>query len=155
MQEVIRFKGGSKFETAINRIAEQAQKGGVLKVGFLAGAKYPDGEQVAAIAAKNEFGSSAEKIPSRPFFRNAIAENKGEWGSQIAKIMVATKYDVEQSLGLMGTKISGQMRKEIIDFKSPRNSPYTILKKGFDKPLIDTSHMLNSVDYEITTDAEP
>jgi hypothetical protein len=155
MQEVIRFKGGSKFEAAINRIAEQAQKGGVLKVGFLENATYPDGEQVAEVAAKNEFGSQVERIPSRPFFRNAIANNKGDWGAQITKIMVATNYDIDQSLGLMGTKISGQIRKEITDFKSPRNALYTIAKKGFDKPLIDTSHMLNSVDYEITTDAEP
>ncbi|NTU49338.1 MAG: hypothetical protein HGA87_00320 [Desulfobulbaceae bacterium] len=169
------FKGGSKFESALNKIVERAQSGGVLKVGFLEGATYPDGQKVAQVAAWNEYGTvtktGKQHIPPRPFFRNAIAENKGEWGKTIAKIMVATDYDVEQSLGLLGSKIRGQIMASIRNTNEPPNSELTVhgliigknddgtdrylyKGKGFNNPLIDTSHMLNSVDYEIS-DAEP
>lgn len=48
----------------------------------------------------------------------------------------------------MGDGIRGQLQTSIRDWTTPPNSPDTIAKKGFNKPLIDTSHMLNSVDYD-------
>jgi hypothetical protein len=45
--------------------------------------------------------------------------------------------------------IAGQLRESIIKTNAPPLSPRTIARKGFAKPLIDTSHMINSVDYEV------
>ncbi len=51
--------------------------------------------------------------------------------------------------GWMGEHIKGQLQGSIRDLMEPALSPVTIAKKGFSKPLIETSHMLNSVDYDI------
>ena len=49
----------------------------------------------------------------------------------------------------MGEHIKDQLQGSIRDLMEPALSPVTIAKKGFSKPLIETSHMLNSVDYDI------
>ena len=88
-------------------------------------------------------------IPARPFFRGMIAANKGDWGPQLGKIIKAADYDSSLALGRMGENIKGQLQQSIRDMKSPGNADSTIAKKGFDDPLIDTGHMMNSVDYEV------
>ncbi len=79
-----------------------------------------------------------------------IAEKSPEWGNDFAKVLKATNYDISRTMELMGMRIKGQLQQAIIDFKDPPNAPSTIRAKGFDDPLIHTSHMLNSADYEVT-----
>lgn len=90
-------------------------------------------------------------IPPRPYFRRMIKANGPSWGPDIGKLLVANKFDTAKVLGLMGTLIKGQLQDSIVNFTTPRNAPSTIARKGFDKPLIDTGHMLNSVDFEVST----
>ncbi len=87
--------------------------------------------------------------PARPFFRDMIEKRKGEWAGDLGKIIVASNYDQDLSLGRMGKHISEQLQESIRDFKEPENAKSTIAKKGFDKPLIETSHMINSVASDI------
>lgn len=101
------------------------------------------------IAAAQEFGTG--KIPPRPFFRTMIKEHQKEWGGQMGKLLVHTGYNAEKTLGLMGEIIAGELRQSVRDLTSPPLAPATVKAKGFDKPLVDTGHMLNSVDYEVTT----
>lgn len=143
------FSGGDALERKLAEMAEKLGEGKVLRVGFLENATYPDGQQVAMVAATNEFGNPANNQPPRPFFRNMIADNKDNWPDDIGRIAQATGFDGEQTLGLMGEHIKGQLQQSIRELMEPPLSPVTIEKKGFDKPLIDTGHMLNSVDYDI------
>ncbi|WP_312990828.1 hypothetical protein [Atlantibacter hermannii] len=143
------FSGGDALERKLAEMAEKLGEGKVLRVGFLENATYPDGQQVAMVAAANEFGNPANNQPPRPFFRNMIADNKDNWPDDIGRIAQATGFDGEQTLGLMGEHIKGQLQQSIRELMEPPLSPVTIEKKGFDKPLIDTGHMLNSVDYDI------
>ncbi|WP_165430942.1 hypothetical protein [Atlantibacter hermannii] len=143
------FSGGDALERKLAEMAERLGEGKVLRVGFLENATYPDGQQVAMVAAANEFGNPANNQPPRPFFRNMIADNKDNWPDDIGRIAQATGFDGEQTLGLMGEHIKGQLQQSIRELMEPPLSPVTIEKKGFDKPLIDTGHMLNSVDYDI------
>jgi len=143
------FSGGDALERKLAEMAEKLGEGKVLRVGFLESATYPDGQQVAMVAAANEFGNPANNQPPRPFFRNMIADNKDNWPDDIGRIAQATGFDGEQTLGLMGEHIKGQLQQSIRELMEPPLSPVTIEKKGFDKPLIDTGHMLNSVDYDI------
>lgn len=142
--------------------------GGILKVGFLEGATYPDGTPVASVAFWNEFGSihstessgagdTPEKgvhvlnvTPARPFFRTMIAEKSPAWPAQMAKLAKSTNYDGPRVLALMGEQIDGDLKKSINDFSDPPLAPSTIKAKGFDKPLIDTSHMVNSTGYQVS-----
>lgn len=141
--------GGDKLQAYLEELAGSLSKGDELAVGFLAGSTYPDGASVPYVAAIQEFGSPAENIHPRPYFRNMIAENAPAWGDDVAKVLKATNYDGNQTLSLMGERIKGQLQDSIRNTNDPRNAESTIAKKGFDNPLIDTGHMLNSVDYEV------
>lgn len=57
----------------------QKMKGMKLEVGFFETATYPDGAKVAEVAASNEFGVPSRNQPPRPFFRQAITNNKEDW----------------------------------------------------------------------------
>jgi len=89
-------------------------------------------------------------IPPRPFFRTMIAQNKDSWAPTAAALLKQGKSP-DEVLDIMGELLAGQLRASIIAMKSPPNAPSTIRKKGFDDPLIDTGHMLNSVDFEVTS----
>lgn len=142
-------RGGDKFEAAMRDLARRLDRPEVLRVGFLEGAKYPDGTPVALVAAVQNYGSGKLGIPPRPFFTNMVADKSASWPAAIEANLVATHYDVDLTLELVGQGIAGQLRRSIIDTNAPPLAPSTIARKGFDKPLIHTSHMLNSVDYEV------
>ncbi len=58
------FSGGNNVKKRLNQIAKSLAAGKKLKVGFLAGAKYPDGTPVPLVAATHEFGGKI-KIDER------------------------------------------------------------------------------------------
>jgi hypothetical protein len=148
MMAEIAFKGGDKLEAALKQIAEKAGNK-VLRVGFLEGSNYPDGTPVAMIAMIQNFGAPAAGIPARPFFSNMVKEKSPDWGDDLSEALDRNDFDGEKSLGELGDKIRGQIQKAIIDTNEPPLSPQTIARKGFSKPLIDTSNMINSVNYEV------
>lgn len=120
-----------------------------VKVGFLKGATYPDGQSVAQVAAWNEWGNPAKGRPPRPFFRNMVQKESPEWGKRLSACLQRTGFDVDKALGMMGEDISGALRESITSFTTPGLAPSTIARKGFDKPLVDTGHMLRSVSWEL------
>lgn len=142
--------GGDKLVKHLAGIAARVREANTVSVGFLEGATYPDGTSVPMVAAINEFGAPARGQPPRPFFRNMIAQDGPGWGDQVAAVLKATDYDAPRSLQLMGEEIRGQLQDSILQLVDPPLAPSTVAAKGFDKPLIDTSVMLNSVDYEVT-----
>lgn len=143
------IKGGDKLEAKLREIAEKLKDGATLRVGFLEGATYPDGTSVAMVAAIQEFGAPAVGIPPRPFFRSMIAQKSSEWPDAIAGLLRSNNYDTVKALQLAGAAIKGQIQQSIADLTSPPLAPATAERKGSDKPLIDTGHMLNSVDFEV------
>ena len=64
-------------------------------------------------------------------------------------ILIQSGYDANQTLGVMGEGIKGQIQQSITDMNDPPLADATVAAKGFAKPLIDTGHMQNSVDYEV------
>lgn len=143
------LRGGKKLERALAQMTAQLSKQGTLRVGFLEGATYPDGTPVAMVAATQDAGSTKMGIPPRPFFRNMIAKCSPGWPKALAAVLRENDYDATVALGLMGQLIEGQLRQEIIETNSPALKAATIKRKGFDKPLIDSSQMINSVASEI------
>ena len=138
--------GADEVSKALEEIAHK-MGGGEVAVGFMEGATYPDGTPVAAVAFWNEFGKEGQ-MP-RPFFRQMIAAESPTWPDKMAKLAKATDYDGPRVLALMGEDIKGALQKSINDFQSPPLALSTVKAKGFAKPLIDTSHMLNSITYEV------
>lgn len=146
---MVKISGGNALEARLNEIAKNLEKSASVDVGFLEGATYPDGKPVAMIAAIQEWGSPARNIPPRPFFRSMIQEKSPEWPEAVADLLKDNDYDAKKTLEQTGAAISGQLRQSIVDFNSVPLSPKTIAKKGFDKQLVDTGHMLNSIDYDV------
>lgn len=153
-ERILDIVGGKKLEAALRQIEKRARTAGLLKVGFLEGATYPNGQNVATVATIQEFGAPSKNIPSRPFFRNTIQNKSDEWGDNIAVIAKSVDFDVQKTLGLMGEIIKGQIQLSIRNFNDPPNSVRTIKRKGFNKPLIDKGVMLRSVDYEVEEGGE-
>lgn len=146
---MVGLSGGDKLDARLKALAEKIARPATLRVGFLEGATYSDGTPVALVAAVQNFGSPAQGIPPRSFFTNMIAEKKDRWGDQLAGLLKANDWDATAALNQMGAGIAGQLRQSIVDTNSPPLAPATIKAKGFDTVLIDTAHMLQSVDYEV------
>lgn len=139
--------GGGNLAAALAHIADRMK--GSVRVGFLEGATYPDtGLSVAQVAFWNEFGTA--RIPARPFFRAMIANESPGWGVLLAKSAYYYKFDGDTVMKLMGEKIAEQLQQSIVGWKEPPNAESTIANKGFDKPLIHTGHMQNSIGYEVS-----
>lgn len=126
--------GGPGWEAAIAALQKKVAQGAHVNVGFLAGDEEGKHQlPTATIAAFNEFGTTTS--PPRPFMRNAIAENKDGWPKLMAAALIATDYDVDKALGMVGKKIKDQIVKEIESFAEPANSPLTsLLKDRFPVP---------------------
>jgi hypothetical protein len=141
------ISGGDKLEKAMQELAHKLGRGGEVKVGYLSSARYPDGKSVALIGALNEFGTS--RAPPRPAIRNMLAAKSKDWPASAAAILRNTHNDVPLTLQLLGEGIRGQWQQSIRDLWDPPLAPSTVARKGFSKPLIETSHMLNSVGVEV------
>ncbi len=142
------LNGSDAVMKALEDIARK-MGGGSVSVGFMDGATYPDGTLVAGVAASNEFGDPSKHQPPRPFFRRMISKESPSWVGRMAKVAKVTNYDGDKVLGLMGEDIKGSLQQSINDLTSPPLAASTIEAKGFSKPLIDTSHMLNSITYDV------
>lgn len=172
------FTGGEKLNRVLAHIGAQADSGGLLRVGFLETAKYPDGTNVAQVAFWNEYGTKT--APPRSFFRNTIAKRSAVWGSAIGKNLVATKYDADKTMARVGEGVKQDIRTSVIETTSPALSPITVMLRGMrsndpslvvtgatvgeaaarvdagktnygasTKPLVDSGDMYRSVDYDV------
>lgn len=144
----INLSGGDRLERILEDIASKIARPATLRVGFLENATYPDGTKVAMVAALLNFGISNGK--AWPFFTKMIAEKAPNWGVQLAELLKRNDYDVDKALNQMGLGIAGQLRQAIVDMNEPKLEPSTVKAKGFEKPLVDTGHMLNSIDHEVS-----
>lgn len=136
-------KTGS-LDQALNRLLVKNEQH--VKVGILDNSKYPDGTSVATVAYKNEYGF--KNIPSRPFFRQTIKEQKAAWSALMVKGIKAG-YTVEHALGLVGLSMQNEIQHSIMTWQSPPNAPATIAKKKFNAPLRHTLLMHDSIKFEL------
>lgn len=164
-----RVVGGKKLDLALKSIEQKITNGGVLRVGFLEGSRYPERTNarflkavgssatpsvvpsipIAQAAFWNEYGTT--RAPSRPFFRTTIAQKSKGWGVKLGQAIKFTNYDGQRALALLGQDMRDDVENAIAQWSSPGNAPLTIKIKGFDKPLVDSGDMQRAVDYEVKT----
>lgn len=131
--------------SGILRELKQAD-GMVVDVGVQAGETSEDGQDMAMIAAYNEFGT--DQIPERAFTRRSFDENLNELDSFMQgalKRVVLRKLSASQALELTGQKMTGIIQRKIVDGPWTANAPVTIRRKGSDRPLIDTGRLRQSI----------
>ena len=117
-----------------------------VRVGVLENATYPDGTPVAMVAFWNEYGTRTS--PVRAFFRTTVSENKKNWVLSVQNLM-KIHNDPKRVMGLIGVHMQEQIVQSINTWSDPPNSAYTIAKKGFDKPLVETALLMRSIKSEV------
>jgi len=101
-------------------------------------------------AIYNEFGT--ERIPERPFFRNAVRQNRTKYreGMKIAaRKLLAGQETLRGALSKLGIMAQGDIQEEITNLRDPPNTESTIERKGSSNPLIDTGEMRQAVTWRI------
>lgn len=142
---------------AIDRIRKALAGPQNVKVGFPAGAT---GSDIVMRAVWNEFGTRGGAsgggwggpIPERPFMRNAVKGNTGDYRKLMmasGKAIVGGRMDMRQALTLFGERAKGDIQESIASNIGPANSPVTIRLKGSSKTLVDTGEMAASVTYRV------
>lgn len=104
----------------------------------------------AQIGLYNEFGT--EKIPPRSFIRSTLIENRRKYRTireRLIKRVLNGEDKLETVKKKLGQIAADDIKKKITNIIDPPNAPSTVSKKGFNKPLIDTAQMRNSVNYII------
>ena len=113
--------------------------------------KKVDGVEIYMYANFNEYGTS--NIPSRPFFRTALNNNRKYIKEQLKELLgkVATgKMTGEKALKSIGLEVQGLIQDSIKNGNWESNTPGTIrAKNGRGQPLIETGSMLRAVSFEI------
>lgn len=135
------------------------------KTGWFETAKYPNETPVATIAyimengavthvsraagvLQGSGGGGATYIPPRPFMGPTVAAKGDDWmtllgqSATVALMGEAKPRDVMEKVAL---KAAGDVGKTITELKTPPLAPSTIRAKGFDKLLVETGLMLQSV----------
>jgi hypothetical protein len=146
---MVSVRGGNRLSAALQRMTGGLARGDSVQVGFFETETYPDGTSVAMVAAIQDFGAPRAGIPPRPFFRNTIADHRGEWSGEVARLLRAEDYNADAALAQMGALIVGEIQDSIESGTYAPLKPATAARKGFDKPLIDTARMLRSVSYKV------
>ena len=110
---------------------------------------YENGATVAEVAAYNEFGSSSK--PARPFMKQSFENHESELQSGCDEVNAALSQGktAEAALDRLGLLCKGLVQEEIVNGGFAPNAPATIRAKGSAQPLIDSSHMRQSVNYVI------
>lgn len=147
-------RGTEELQRAIKELGKSNAK-----VGWFESAKYPDGTSVAYIAAIQEFGNLAKKIPPRLSMRMTIKEKTPEWKAKmelLAKRVLKGQATGKEIMEIMGQKAAGDFRKKITTVTEPPLKQATIDARrrqradkktvgSLTKPLVDTKVLLNTL----------
>lgn len=117
----VRTEGwGDNIHARVRKMRERKRQAGSVEIGFFPVARYPDGRQVALVAAVNEFTRT-------PFMRNAIRVSQ-------ARVRTIFRKDWPESrkLNEIGRLLRDAIEKEI---------------RSAD--LIDTAEMIESVEFDV------
>lgn len=129
----------------------------VLRVGILQkdeGVLHPrSGKTLGEVAAANEFGDG---VPTRSFIRAWVDERVAVFSEEFKKtynIIIGAKFDptVEhRELTALGKQYAKLIVDRIENFIPPPNAAFTVARKGFNHPLIETGLLVDSIDAEVT-----
>lgn len=139
--------------------ATYAAYGGGVKAGVLAGATYPEesiknaktgesfpdpraGLPVAAIAMALEYGVGQNH--PRPFMQQTANEQRKSWSNAICKLLVGG-MPVHEALMTVGQIMKEDIRDTINAWPADNAESWAEIK-GFNKGLIQTGHLSNSIE---------
>ena len=113
-----------------------------------AGMHQNDGITNAQLGAVLNFGN--DKLEAREWLAPGVEVGNQEY-LQIITDGIENHEPLEKSLEMVGNVAVGRVKQYMIDLKTPPNKQSTINKKGSSNPLIDTSALMQSVTYNVTS----
>lgn len=150
-------KGNIKLRIDISEVKkwsedlkEELQSVKGARAGYYKNQAYPDGLQIAENALIQEYGN--DKIPPRPFMRNAFEKGKKRWHKHIRENLDPTlsgKKPLKQTMQEVAADIQAELIRSIDSQIPPPNAPETIKRKGSDHTLIDTGTLRSSIHNEV------
>ena len=141
-----------KNATALQDFVDKLQKKATreIAVGFPKGKAnaYPDGTSVISVAASNTFGIGVPQRDFMSFSKQKIVQDCHPLLISLGSMEEGKGAEaLREAVGMAG---QAAIQAAIIEGEYTPNAPATIAAKGEGKnPLIDTSHMVNSVTYVV------
>lgn len=134
----------AKFKQLIEQLKASGEKAVYVgfPVEFNENVEGSDNFNLASLAAVLEFGN--ERIPSRPFLRQTLAENQEKYTTLFVKLF-ESGVSIEQIYEQIALIAQGDVQQNIVNGKWTANAPSTIKRKKSSKPLIDTGKLRQSV----------
>lgn len=104
---------------------------------------------------KNEFGWEP-MVPKRPWLRQTFDRNKRKYAEKMIDIAWAIYsrdaniIKITRQIKRLGDLLEMDLFERVSRFSNPPNAEFTIEKKGFDDPLVETGDMLQTISHRIT-----
>lgn len=140
------ISGGKKLEAHLEKLKGDSVH---LRVGILEGSTYPDGTNTALVGFVHEFGVPNKGIPPRSFMRSTVLSRVNAWKAGLGKEIKIAGYAYPKALERLGTVMRDDIKKQIRAITKPALKPATVARKGFETVLIDTGHLVNSIQHEV------
>lgn len=124
---------------------------------YKAGKDVPEnqvGMSIAYVARINEFGATIQRdgytivIPPRDFMRqaySAILRKRDQIQGKVCRQLIDGDITAAQMFGQIGLFMEGEIVNSIKRGSFPANAPSTEKRKGFNRPLINTGQMWQTV----------
>ena len=161
MTSVTRRYGPQGLQSRIRKITAKL-KSASIKAGVLEAATYPNepitdpktgksrpdpraGMHVATIAAALEYGHGQNH--PRPFMQQTVADHRNEWAKALVTLLMQG-VPTTQALMTVGQVMKEDIRQTITDWPADNSEAWAAVK-GFNKGLVWTSHLLNSIEAEV------
>ena len=113
-----------------------------IAVGILGGKHIDRETNLAAVAARNEWGDKSSGIPERPAFRKSHHSAK-------AIIRKAAHEGRLHDAETLGQELAEDLRDTIHDLRTPANRPSTLAEKRGSNPLLDTESLSDGIRYRV------
>lgn len=176
---MVKITGGDKLAATLKDLSAKVTAAHTLRVGFLENATYPDGTSVAMVAAIQNFGAGktpprpfftnmvkaegptwgdklARILDANDFDSEKALELMGEGiKGQLQESIIATMAPPLAAITLMLRKMRSEDQSLVVTGKTVGEAAARVAagesSAGVStKPLVDSGHMLNSVDYEVS-----
>ena len=159
--ELIRTPVAGSIDKVSKRIRQNMAKHGSMTVGVHEDSHdYDDGTRAVDVAAFNELGT--KNIPKRPFIKRSLLASNGEFSKRFElaagngdRILSATAF--RSAMAASGNWLIDNMVMlvESNQIKLKANAPITQDIKGGNTPVIDTSFLLQQIDWKFPKAGQP
>lgn len=139
--KIKKSKNLEQFEKIVNTNPQTIEVGTVVNYSIKGGFN--------AFALSNVLDSGSSKgIPGWNYNEKALEKNREKYKKLFIKgvnRMIKKNYSISALMNEIGINASSDYKNMIESIKTPKNSPATIKKKGFNNPMVDTGKFKSNI----------